>query len=320
MPDPLAFGPPGRRPPRGRPAAAALVGLVALVGLAFSLAVVASGRGLPTSLPADATASASAVGSDSPSGPRLTTDLVRPSASASSPTTSGPTPFTTPMATSVPTPTPRSTAFAMDIYRPGTFVSQIDKEHCLPAALQNMLDIIGPTVDRSAAMQQRLMALAMANNTQSDSRDGGPGPSAWAATLHELGAGDYQVRVFDTRAAALRAAVLALEATGRPVGIMAWWGAHAWVLTGFVATADPASVSGATVTGYRIVDPFYPRRSTIWGQTLPPDSLRSPAEMIRNLPAWTRPEGRYPGRDGKWLMVLPVGELVPRLGPSGRRS
>lgn len=250
-------------------------------------------------------------------GPAGTADPPRTAGTMpASPTTSSP-------ATSTPGPSgiaPAARPFALDLYREGTFVSQIDREHCLPAAFQIMLDLIGPTLDRSQAAQEWLLALTMARNTPSDSRDGGPGPLAWAATLRELGAGDYRVVVFDTLADALRAAVLALEDTGRPVGIMAWWGAHAWVLTGFEASGDPAADPSAVVTGYRIVDPFYPRRSTIWGQTLPPDSLRSPADMVHNLPAWTRPEGAYPGRDGKWLMVLPVGELVPRLGPLGPRA
>jgi hypothetical protein len=199
----------------------------------------------------------------------------------------------------------------MDIYRQGTFMSQIDKVHCMSAAMQNMLNIIGPTVDRSAAAQRVIQAVAL--KLSNDSLDGGDGPNGWAAGLTQLGAGEYQVRIYSTRAAALKAAVTALRVTGRPVGILAWWGAHSWVLTGFKASADPALTSSFTVSGYNIVDPWYPRISTIWGKASAPNTLRTPAEMVHNLPAWTRPEGRYPTRDGKWLLVLPVGQDVPRL-------
>ena len=205
----------------------------------------------------------------------------------------------------------------MDIYRSGTFVSQIDKVHCMSAAMQNMLNIIGPTVDRSAAAQRVIDAVAL--KLSNDSLDGGNGPNGWAAGLTQLGAGDYQVRIYRTRAAALKAAVTALRLTGRPVGILAWWGAHSWVLTGFKASADPALTSNFIVSGYNIVDPWYPRISSIWGKSSPPNTLRTPAEMAHNLPAWTRPEGRYPTRDGKWLLVVPVGRDVPRLAMASRR-
>lgn len=89
------------------------------------------------------------------------------------------------------------------------------------------------------------------------------------------------------------------------------------MLTGFKASADPAHTSEFTVSGYNIVDPWYPRISTIWGKSSPPDTLRTPAEMVHNLPAWTRPEGHYPPRDGKWLLVLPIGTDVPRLTAAG---
>lgn len=199
----------------------------------------------------------------------------------------------------------------MDIYRPGTFVSQIDKVHCMSAAMQNMLNLIGPTVDRTAAAQRVVAAVAL--KLSNDTIGGGDGPNGWAAGLTQLGAGAYEIRIYRTRAAALKAAVITLRLTGRPVGILAWWGAHSWVLTGFKASADPAQTSDLSVSGYNIVDPWYPRISTIWGKASPPDTLRTPAEMAHNVPAWTRPEGKYPTRDGKWLLVVPVGREVPRL-------
>ena len=204
----------------------------------------------------------------------------------------------------------------MNIYRPGTFVSQIDKLHCMSAAMQNMLNLIGPTVDRSAATQRAIDKVA--RRLSNDTIGGGDGPNGWAAGLTQLGAGEYEVRIYNTRAAALKAAVTALRATGRPVGFLAWWGAHSWVLTGFKASADPATTSNFTVSGYNIVDPWYPRTSSIWGKSSPPGKLRTKAEMVRNLPAWTRPEGRYPKRDGKWLLVVPVGLEVPRLAVEAR--
>ena len=75
----------------------------------------------------------------------------------------------------------------MNIYRAGTFVSQIDKVHCMSAAMQNMLNLIGPTVDRSAAAQRVIAKVAL--RLSNDSLDGGNGPNGWAAGLTQLGAG-----------------------------------------------------------------------------------------------------------------------------------
>lgn len=225
-------------------------------------------------------------------------------------------------ATTLPTVTPGASPapyvrapFAMDIYRAGTFVSQVDKTYCMPAAMQNMLNLIGPSVNVTAADQRYIGSVALPLST--DALDHGFGPQGWADGLTHFGAGSYRVMIYRTRALALAAAVTALRTTGRPVGILAWWGAHSWVLTGFAANADPAHTTSFTVSGYHIVDPWYPRVSSIWGAAKAPDSLRTPAEMVHNLPAWTRPEGHYPARDGKWLLVLPVGLAVPRLTDAG---
>jgi hypothetical protein len=206
----------------------------------------------------------------------------------------------------------------MDLYKRGSFVSQIDVVHCMSAAMQNMLNLIMPTIDRTAATQRRIAAVALPLST--DTIGGGEGPAGWAAGLGVLGAGKYEVRVYATRAAALRDGVIALRTTGRPVGILAWWGAHSWVLTGFQSDADPAVFKSFNVSGYNIVDPWYPRISSIWGRAKAPDTLRTPAEMVHNLPAWTRPEGHYPARDGKWLMIIPVDPPVPPAVGAARAS
>lgn len=45
---------------------------------------------------------------------------------------------------------------------------------------------------------------------------------------------------FKSRQNALRKAAHMMRKTGKPVGIVVWRGAHAWVMSGFTATADPA--------------------------------------------------------------------------------
>ncbi len=223
-------------------------------------------------------------------------------------TTPPPVSFSTPTYVVTPTPSPTGTKgpFKMDIYRPGTFVSQINRYTCMAGALQNMLNIIGPKIDTTPTRQVEISHLIVANTTKTDSLNGGYGPEGWAITLTQLGAGKYKMLIDNSLDEAMHDAASALRKTGRPVGLLSWWGAHSWVMTGFRADADPRYYpKNFTLSGAYIVDPFYNRISSIWGQTLGPDTFRDMAAMAHNYIGWKRPEGHYPTRDGKWLLVVP---------------
>jgi hypothetical protein len=232
------------------------------------------------------------------------TDTIAPSDSPTLDPTA--TPTTPSIIPSFDTPAPTKPPFSMDIYKDGTFVSQMNKHACMAGALQNMLNIIGPKVDKTTARQVEISHLIVANTTKTDSKNGGYGPEGWAITLTQLGAGHYKLLVDNSLDQAMFDAATALRKTKRPVGLLSWWGAHSWVMTGFESDHDPRYYpGGVTVTGAYIVDPFYPRKSSIWGQTLGPDTLRDMTAMAHNYIGWKRPEGHYPGRDGKWLLVVP---------------
>lgn len=209
--------------------------------------------------------------------------------------------------TPVPVTSPNSAPFIVDLYRPGTFVSQIDREYCMAGAVQEMLNVIGPTVDVTSSRQLEIGGLIAALTTRQDSQNGGFGPEAWALALTRLGGGKYQLIVDPTFDAAMKDAALALARTSRPVGLLTWNGAHSWVMTGFRADLDPRLFPGTfKMTGAFIMDPFYPWVSVNWGTTYKADTFRAMPAMAHNFAAWKRPEGHYPGRDGKWLLVVPV--------------
>jgi hypothetical protein len=206
-----------------------------------------------------------------------------------------------------PNATPTKAPFQLDLYRPGTFVSQSNRDFCTAGAVQNMLNIMGPTVDLTAARQQQIADTLVSQTTRLDSYNGGFGPGGWALTMTKLGAGNYKLVIDATFDQAMRDAALAITSTARPVGLLTWWGAHSWVMTGFRSDADPLLFPQTfKLKGAYIVDPFYPRLSDIWGQTLGPDTYRDMTAMAKNYIGWKRPEGHYPDRDGKWLLVIPV--------------
>jgi hypothetical protein len=127
-----------------------------------------------------------------------------------------------------------------------------------------------------------------------------------ALALDAYGAPGYEVRAYESRIDALRDAAVALETTGSPVILLAWRGAHTWVMTGFRANADPVVFPDARVSGAYVLDPWYPWASSIWGQSDPPGTFQDSAEMVRNYRPWKRPEGHYPDRDGLFIAVVPT--------------
>lgn len=252
-----------------------------------------------------------AVGGVAAHGSAATPALI--AAVASDPATLDPTASPTAAATRTPyempsfaTPAPTTGPYTMDIYRKSSFVSQVTSHECMAGAVQNMLNIIGPKIDLTSGRQNVISNALVANTTKADSHNGGYGPAGWAITMTQFGGGNYALLVDNSLDQAMMDAATALRKTGRPVGLLAWWGAHAWVMTGFQATHDPRAYPGGfAVLGAYIVDPYYPRHSSIWGQTLGPDTFRNMAAMAHNFIGWKRPEGHYAGRDGKWLLVVP---------------
>jgi hypothetical protein len=160
-----------------------------------------------------------------------------------------------------------ASGFSINLYEKGDFASQRTPFWCIGASMQMMLNIIGLTDDDSRAGQERYMRVARSMGPSlrqvdhGDSAGGlrGAGSSGWARGLVELGAGRYEERAVESYDAAIRTAAYTLRATGRPVGLIVWRGAHAWVMSGFKASADPLWNADFRVTGVYIQDPWYPR-------------------------------------------------------------
>jgi hypothetical protein len=230
-------------------------------------------------------------------------------AAAVGPASTSPPPSTAPpplQAHPLPQAKPARGPFAMNLYEPGDFATQVLKHYCVPGAMQSMMNVMDRGAKRaSRAIQDRLYRLARRLSTDR-LRGEGAEPEGWARGLERLGYGKFEVLVEKTRAGAIREAALALRATGRPVGLLVWRGAHAWVMVGFRSTADPAVTSDFTITHVRIVDVWYPRVSSIWGASVKPSTLIPVAKLKEDYLRWRRPLMRYPDKDGQFVLVAPV--------------
>jgi hypothetical protein len=185
------------------------------------------------------------------------------------------------------------------------FASQVTNEWCAVAGTQIILAIYG-IMDNSPDAQRRLADQIGQWESWKDSHNGGWGPSAIAEALAAHGVKGYEIRAYHGRDTALRDTAAALMTTRAPVVLIAWNGAHTWVMTGFRADADPTVFRDANVTGTYIYDPWYPRISTIWGPSDPPGTFQDAAEMERNYLRWNRPEGAYVERDGRFIAIVPT--------------
>jgi hypothetical protein len=217
-----------------------------------------------------------------------------------------PIPAPTATATAGPTAVPRQAVDVNILKNPAKyFAHEIKDTWCAPAGIQMALTILGHG-NTSDAFQRELQSRVHEWESRADALNGLWGPSAMALALDAYGAKGYQVRAYKTRQGALRDAAKALEATRSPVLLLAWRGAHTWVMNGFRADADPAVFPDAKIFGTYILDPWYPTISSIWGPSDPPGTYQNESEMIRNYLKWKRPEGHYPSRDGLYIAVVPT--------------
>ena len=226
-----------------------------------------------------------------------------PSDAAAAPTTAP---------TDTPRPTPARVAVDVDSVpdAEAVFASQVAKDWCAPATVQMVLTIFGRG-DPSEAFQRELVSRIDEWETWEDSHNGGWGPSAMVEALVAYGVQGYEIRAYEARSDALRDAAVAISETGSPAVLLAWRGAHAWVMSGYRADADPRLFPDATVSGAYVLDAWYPRVSSIWGPSDPPGTFQDDAEMVRNFLPWKRPEGRYPERDGRFIVLVPTLQFAP---------
>lgn len=208
----------------------------------------------------------------------------------------------------------------MNLYSQGEFVSQQTPYWCVSASAQTMINIMDEgRPRRSKAFQRRLHFEARSLDEQYDEfweeRAGsarwsqglhGLGISDWADLLDARGYGPYELDRARTRKQAIRMAARAIRLTGRPAGLVVWRGAHAWVMSGFTATADPAWTDDFKVTSVFIQDPWYPAVSSIWGASRPPNSAVPVRALDEDFLPYDRPGRRHPKRDGKYMLVLPT--------------
>jgi len=209
-------------------------------------------------------------------------------------------------ASAAPGDSPAPTAsgpFSMDLYEKGDYVGEYRDTWCLAGAVQTSMNIMDDGADTTRATQSKVFDLT---RSLDPAPDGAAEPEGWAQGLTELGYGNYEVSIQPSIKAAIQTAAKQIRLTNRPAGLMVWRGAHSWVMSGFTASADPALTDDFTVSTVRIEDVWYPRLSSIWGYSRPPDSSYKVGDLDQDFLPWKRPLGTYPKKTDNYVIVVPV--------------
>jgi hypothetical protein len=203
--------------------------------------------------------------------------------------------------------------FKMNLFRTGDFASQKTAFWCIPASTQMMMNMMDDgRPNRSRAMQARLYRIGdrleedgtFSPDPEPD-RWRGMGISEWVGLLNRYDYGPFELASAKSPQRALWKAARMMRKTGKPVGLVVWHGAHAWVMSGFTSTADPAVTNDFKVTSVWVHDPWYPRVSSVWGRSRGPNAKVSPRVLRHDFRPYGRPGRRNPERDGRYMLVLP---------------
>ena len=192
----------------------------------------------------------------------------------------------------------------LNLYRKGVFTTQKSWLWCTAASIQIIRNIVRGTRDHTTKNQRHYFNWMRKRNRYSLPLSAGVDAQGWAAGMRHFVDARYRLIASKTFDSALRLAVIRIRKTNLPVGVTVSRGNHAWVLTGFTATADPAATSNFKVTSVRVTGPLYGLQSKN-GYDMKPNTKLTVAQFRRFFTPW-----RYaPKRmiwDGRFISVQPV--------------
>jgi hypothetical protein len=204
----------------------------------------------------------------------------------------------------------------IDLYRAGVFTTQKTWLWCTAADVQIIRNIVAHQADHSKSSQQRYFDYMRAHDRYAIPISDGVDPAGWTAGLSHFVDGRYRLVASGSFDSALRSAVTNLRRTNLPVGITVTHGNHAWILTGFTATADPATTTRFTVTSVRVVGPLWGLQNRTYGYDMQPDTRLTPGQLQRFFTPW-----HYTSVpmiwENRWVSVQPVASSSSTPMPAG---
>ena len=195
-------------------------------------------------------------------------------------------------------PAAAATTYTIDRYFAAGYERQVDNRTCTAASVAMMMNFIARRdlkLDQMAILRYEQPRDALSNSVQR-----GSDPLGWsrAATYYSRFTGKpttYKWEAYATQSAAFRRAATQIAKTGKTVGLVVDHGTHAMVMTGFVATANPATTTTWSLTYVWFSDPNgYAHR------------LLAPASVPLNTYTETDATAYYDAQwVGKYIVIVP---------------
>ena len=208
----------------------------------------------------------------------------------------------------------------VNLYRSGAFATQRTWQWCTAAGVQIARNIAFGESDGARARQDRYYRYMRNHNRYDVPAKDGVDPGGWTAGLRRFVDERYRLVRSDSFGAALRSAVTNLRRTNLPVGLTVAHGTHAWLLTGFTATADPLVTDDFRVTSVRVTGPLWGLQSRTRGYDMRPNTKLTPAQLNDYFTPWHYAPIRM-AWEGQWVSIQPVGIApVPPAPPRPARD
>jgi hypothetical protein len=195
------------------------------------------------------------------------------------------------------------------------FTTQKSWLWCTAASVQIIGNIVRGEADHSRASQSRYFDYMRAHDRYRIPVTDGTDPAGWTAGLREFVDDRYTLVASPSFDSAVRSAVTNLRKTELPVGIAVAHGDHAWVLTGFTATADPATTTEFTITSVRVVGPLFGLKTRSYGYDMPPDKKLTPRQFDDFFTPWHY-RSVHMAWENKWVSIQPVAAETTSGGPA----
>ncbi len=193
----------------------------------------------------------------------------------------------------------------IDLYRSGVFTTQKSWLWCTAASIQIVRNIVRHEADHSRASQSRYFDYMRAHDRYRIPLRDGTDPAGWTAGFRRFVDARYRLVASTSFDSALRSAVTNLRRTNLPVGITVAHGNHAWILTGFTATADPAVTTRFAVSSVRVVGPLWGLQSTSYGLDMRPDTKLTPRQLRGFFTPWHYTSVPM-AWENRWVSVQPI--------------
>ena len=214
---------------------------------------------------------------------------------------------------------------SIDLYRNGAFTTQRSWLWCTAASVQIVRNIVERDNDHSTTAQRRYFEWMRRHNRYDLPLSAGVDAAGWTAGLRHFVDDRYRLVASKTFDHALRLAVTRMRLTNLPVAITVDEGNHAWILTGFSATADPATDDTFKVTSVRVVGPLYGLQSRTYGYDMKPGTSLTVKQLRHFFTPWWYASKRMIW-DHKYISIQPVptkaaaAKATPKPSPSAITS